>query len=273
MKKMIVGLVVLLAVVLSSCGKTTEESTKTRSESSVHKIDRTETRSQSESSTSPEVSKASENVGGVWMATGKDDGVRSNWYFKSGQLVVNYVYKFTYMVAKNKDPNGYTVVKIKNNKGIEHALLLRGNGSNLDGITAEDEAYDQYLADGTVPIGQIIEFTLQQHAWGSMYEAIDFWENTHKNADNEVSKKIIWENYRRDLWSLVKDRTSSNTITLHFANIGGASGSYDQFVKNDENTEITSFDGNASYPNNPTMRYTVRNADYKVIKTEELWKR
>lgn len=51
-----------------------------------------------------------------------------------------------------------------------------------------------------------------------------------------------------------------------------AGGSYDQFVKNDETTEITSFDGNASYPNNPTMRYTVQNANYKVIKTDELWK-
>ena len=34
MKKMIVGLVVLLGVVLSGCGKTTDESSKTSSESS-----------------------------------------------------------------------------------------------------------------------------------------------------------------------------------------------------------------------------------------------
>lgn len=272
LKKMIVGLVVLLGVVLSGCGKTTDESSKTSSESSDQKIDKAETTSQSESFTTSEVSKASENVGGVWMATGKEDGVSSTWYFNSGQLVVSYVNNYSYVVAENKDPNGYTVVTIKNNEGKEHALLLKENGSNLEGITAEDEAYDKYLADGTVPYGQIIEFSFQKNAWGSMDQAIDFWENTHKNADNEVSKEILWENYRRDLWSLVEYGTSSNTITLHFTNIGGAGGSYVQFVKNDENTEITNFDGNASYPNNPTMRYTVQNADNKVIKTDELWK-
>ncbi|SDM85931.1 hypothetical protein [Bacillus sp. OK048] len=212
------------------------------------------------------------DVGGVWKATGKEDKVSSNWYFNSGQLVVNYLNNFSYVVAKNKDPKGYTVVTIKNNVGKEHALLLKENGSNLEGITVEDEAYDQYLADRTVPDGQVIEYTFQKNAWGSMDEAIDFWENTYKNTDNEVSKKILWENYRRDLWSLVEDGTSNNTITLHFKNSGGAGGSYYQFVKNGDNTEITSFDGNASYPNSPTMRYTVQNADYKVIKTEELWK-
>lgn len=219
-----------------------------------------------------DVSKASVDVSGVWRATGKDDGISSTWYFNSGQLVVNYVYNFSYSVAKNNDSNGYAVVTIKDNEGNEHALLLKENGSNLDGITVEDEAYDQYLADGTVPDGQVIEFILQQNAWGSMDEAIDFWENTFKNADNEASKDIAWENYRRDLWSLVEDGTSGNTITLHFSNISGAGGSYDQFVKSDESTIITSFDGNAMYPDNPSMRYTVRNADYKVMKTEELWK-
>lgn len=269
MKKMIVGLVVILGVVLSGCGETTDGSSQISLESSNKKI---ETTSQTESSTSSEVSKAIENVDGVWRATGKEDGVSSTWYFNSEQLVVNYVNKFSYVVAQNKDPNGYTFVTIKNNKGKEHALLLKRNGSILEGITAENEAYDKYLVDGTIPDGQFIEFSLQNNAWGSMDEAIDFWENTHKNTDNEVSKEIIWENYRRDLWSLVKDGTSNNTITLHFTNIGGAGGSYDQFVKNEENTEITSFDGNASYPNNPTIRYTVQNANYKVIKTDELWK-
>ncbi|MDP4107666.1 MAG: hypothetical protein Q8935_22285 [Bacillota bacterium] len=269
MKKIIVGLVVLLGVLLSGCGKTTDESAKTSSKSSEQKI---ETTSQSKSSTSSEVSKVSENIGGVWLATGKEDGVRSTWYFNGGQLVVNYVNNFSYSVAKNKDPKGYTVVTIKNNEDKAHALLLRRNGSNLEGITAEDKAYDKYLADGTIPDGQIIDFSLQNNAWGSKDEAIDFWENTYKNAENEVSKEVAWENYRRDLWSLVQDGTSSNTITLHFTNISGAGGSYDRFVKNGEYTEITDFDGNASYPNNPTIRYTVRNADYKVIKTEELWK-
>jgi hypothetical protein len=272
MKKMIVGIIVLLVVVLSGCGKTTDESSNPPSENSDQKIESAETTPKSKSSIPTEALKASENINGVWKATGKEDGVSSTWYFNGGKLVVNYVNYFTYVVAKNKDSNGYTAVTIKNNKGKEHALLLKKDGGNLIGVTAEDEAYDKYLADGTVPDGQLIEFSFQQNAWGSMDEAIDFWEKTHKNVDNDVSKEILWENYRRDLWSLVKEGTSNNTITLHFSNISGAGGSYDQFVKNRETTEITSFDGNASYPNNPTIRYTVQNADYKVIKTDELWK-
>lgn len=273
MKKIIVVLAVLLGVVLFGCGKTTDESTKSSTQSSEHTTKTAGKTSQSNRSTSSEVSKASENISGVWMATGKEDGVRSTWYFNKGRLVVNYLYNFTYVVAKNKDSNGYTVVTIKNNEGKQqHALLLERNGSNFEGITAEGEAYDKYLADGTVPKGQPIEFTFQKNAWGSMDEAIDFYENTYKNAHNEISKKFAWNNYRRDLWSLVKNGASGNTITLHFTNISGAGGSFDQFVKNDQNTVITTYDGNATYPNNPDFRYTVRNRDYKVIKTEELWK-
>ncbi|NPC93591.1 hypothetical protein HOO54_15430 [Bacillus sp. WMMC1349] len=271
MKNMIVGLVFLFAAVLSGCGNTTDESAKTSTESTKQKMEKErEMISQSESST---LSKASEYVKGVWTGTGKEDGVSSTWYFKRGQLVVNYVYHFSYVIAEDKDRNGYIVVTIKNNEGKKHALLLKEKGSSLEGITVEGEAYNKYLADGTVPDGQLIEFTFQQNAWGSMEEAINFWENTFKNSDNEVSKEIVWENYRRDLWSLVKEGTSNDTITLHFTNIGGAGGSYEQFIKNDKNVEITSFSGNASYPNNPTMRYTVQNKDYRVIKTEELWKK
>lgn len=273
MNKLLVGLVVLIGVILSGCGKLTDEPTKTSSEISKQKIDTAETTSKSKSSASSEVSKASENISGVWMATGKEDGVSSTWYFNDGRLVVNYEYNFSYVVAKDKDPKGYTVVTIKNNKGMQqHALLLKRNGNNFEGITAEGEAYNKYVADGTVPKGQLIEFTFQKNAWGSMDEAINFYENTYKNGNNEISKKFAWDNYRRDLWSLVKDGTSGNTITLHWTNISGAGGSFDQFVKNDENTVIATFDGNATYPNNPDFRYTVRNADYKVIKTEELWK-
>jgi hypothetical protein len=272
MKKKIVSFAIILGVVLSGCGKTSDESSKTSLENSNKKIETAETTPQSEGSTSSEITKASENVGGIWRATGKEDGVSSTWYFNNGQLVVNYVNNFSYAVAKNQDSKGYTVVTIKNNKGKEHALLLKRNGSNLEGITAENEAYDKYLADGTVPNGQIIEFSLQHNVWGGMDEAIAFWENTYKNSDNEISKEIAWDNYRRDLWSIVKDGTSNNMITLHFTNISGAGGSYEQFVKNDETTVITSFDGNASYPNNPTVRYTIQNTNYKVIKTDELWK-
>ncbi|MFB6466801.1 hypothetical protein ACE38V_08240 [Cytobacillus sp. Hz8] len=287
MKKIIVVWVVLLGVVLSGCGKTTGESTKTFPQSAKQNTKTTETTSQSleqktkpavktspsKSSTSSEVPQASDNISGVWLATGKQDGVSSTWYFNNGQLTVNYVYHFSYVIARNKDPHGYTVVTIKNSEGKQqHALLLKRNGSNFEGITAEGEAYNKYLADGTIPKEQIIEFTFQKNVWGSMDEAIDFYENTYKNTNNEISKDIIWNNYRRDLWSLVKKGTSGNTIALHWTNISGAGGSFDQFVKNDGTTVITFFDGNVGYPNHPTVRYTVRNADYKVIKTEELWK-
>lgn len=137
------------------------------------------------------------------MATGKEDGVSSTWYFNNGKLVVNYVYNFSYVVAKNKYSNGYTVVTIKNNEGKQHALLLKRDGSNFEGITAEGEAYNKYLAGGTVPKGQIIEFTFQKNAWGSIDQAIEFYENTYKNTDNQISKGFVWNNYRRDLWSLV----------------------------------------------------------------------
>ncbi|MDN4073069.1 hypothetical protein [Fictibacillus terranigra] len=262
MNKIIVVWVVVLGVVLSGCSSS-EQKTKPAVKKSPFK-----------SSTSSEVSHAGGNITGVWLATGKQDGVNSTWYFSNGRLIVNYMYHFSYVIAKNKDPHGYTVVTIKNSKvKRQHALLLKRNGnSNFEGLTVEGEAYNKYLANGTVPKGQIIEFAFQKNAWGSMDEAIDFYENTYKNTNNEISKEMIWDNYRRDLWDLVKEGTSDHTITLHWTNIGGAGGSYNQFVKNDRTTVITFFDGNAGYPNHPTMRYTIRNSDYKVIKTEELWK-
>jgi uncharacterized protein YceK len=285
LKKIIVVWVVLLGVVLSGCGKTTGESTKTSpqstgqntktttSQSSEQKTKSAVKTSPSKNSTSSEVPQAGDHISGVWLARGKQDGVSSTWYFNNGQLTVNYVNHFSYVIAKNKDSHGYTVVTIKNSEGKQqHALLLKRNGSNFEGITAQGAAYNKYLADGTVPEGQIIEFTFQKNAWGSMDEAIDFYENTYKNTNNAISKDIVWENYRRNLWSLVKEGTSGNTLTLHWTNISGAGGSFDQFVKNDETTVITFFDGNVGYPDHPTERYTVRNADYKVIKTEELWK-
>src|SRR4051812_32877953 len=131
MKKIIVVWVVLLGVVLSGCEKSPNESTKISAPSSEQKTKTTETSAQSseqntktaettsqsseqksksavktsqpKSSTSSEVSQASDTIRGVWMATGKQDGVSSNWYFNNGQLTVNYVYHFSYVIAKNKD--------------------------------------------------------------------------------------------------------------------------------------------------------------------------
>ena len=38
---------------------------------------------------------------------------------------------------------------------------------------------------------------ISSRTWDSLDEAIDFYENTYKNTDNELSKNIDWENYDR----------------------------------------------------------------------------
>lgn len=220
------------------------------------------------------------SIEGSWTASGKADKVISTWDFNNGELVVNGQFGFTYAVSENLDKNGYTVVTITNSEGESHALLLKQVGEGMEGLTAENQDYQNYLNDETVPVNnQIIEFrkgniiaeSTARGEWANMDEAIDFYEATFKNTENDASKEIVWENYRRDLWSVVKNATGGAQMTLHFANISGAGGSYDQFVKGLENTEITFFGGNASFPDSPTRRYTVRNSDHKIISTEELW--
>ncbi|KRN56702.1 hypothetical protein [Carnobacterium divergens] len=66
--------------------------------------------------------------------------------------------------------------------------------------------------------------------------------------------------------------TAGNKLTFHVTNISGTGGSYTQFIKGNDTTEIIEFDGNASFPNNPTRKDTVRNSDHVIINTEELWK-
>jgi hypothetical protein len=162
MKMKIVVWVIFLGVVLSGCGKPSNESTKISTPSSEQKTKSAVKTSQPKSSTSSEVPQASDNISGVWLATGKQDGVSSTWYFNNWQLTVNYVYHFSYVTAKNKDSHGYTAVTITNKEGKKHALLLKRNGSNFDGRTVEGKAYEKYLSDRTVPNGQIIEFIYQQ---------------------------------------------------------------------------------------------------------------
>ena len=49
--------------------------------------------------------------------------------------------------------------------------------------------------------------------------------------------------------------------------MGGAGGSYTQFTNVGTNTVVVSFDGNASYPDNPSSVLLVQNSDYKVLRT------
>lgn len=106
--------------------------------------------------------------------------------------------------------------------------------------------------------------------WTSIDEAILFYEMAYNNTANEISQNITWENCDRSAWSLIKQE--GNRIVLHWANVGGAGGSYDEFIKGPEETTLTNYDGNASYPDAPSMRYTIRNSDGLVTETETLWK-
>ncbi|MGM0124832.1 hypothetical protein IGI37_002226 [Enterococcus sp. AZ194] len=102
-----------------------------------------------------------------------------------------------------------------------------------------------------------------ENTWASMDEAIEFYEATYKNTENEISKDIAWNNYDRKCWSLTKQE--GDTIVLHWSNIGGAGGSYCKFVKDGENTQLFEYDGNASYPDNPTKQFTIQNSNHKVL--------
>ncbi|MGG6362235.1 hypothetical protein ACQ5SI_23900 [Peribacillus frigoritolerans] len=244
MKKIIVFWVVLFGVVISGCGKTTGESANTSLQSSKQNTKITETTSQSskqntkpavktspsKSSISSEIPQASDNISGVWLATGKQDGVSSTWYFNNGQLTVNNVYHFSYTIAKNKDSHGYTVVTITNKEGKKHALLLKRNDSNFDGRTVEGEDYVKYLADGTVPSGQIIEFIYQQKQEKVVSQNVSLEEMEHlkkmlrtyifdtymQGPDYVYAKGINWsENFfdnltANEIWNVIEEFKKKN---------------------------------------------------------------
>ncbi|SMQ78006.1 hypothetical protein SAMN05444673_3188 [Bacillus sp. OV166] len=232
MKKIIVVWVVLFGVVLSGCGKTTGESTKTSPQSSKQKTKTTETTSQSSkqntkpavktspsrSSTSSEVPHASDNISGVWLATGKQDGVSSTWYFNNGQLTVNSVYHFSYVIAKNKDSHGYTVVTITNKEAKKHALLLKRNGSNFDGRTVEGKAYEKYLIDGTVPNGQIIEFIYQQK---------------QEKVDSQNASLKEMENLKKTLRTCIFDKYMPSPDYVYAKGINWSENFYDNLTANE----------------------------------------
>lgn len=219
-------------------------------------------------------------VDGFWTAMGSDDHITSRWQFFENTLTINSRDVYDTKVSENLDKNGYTVVTITNKNAESHALLVKPSPNGMEGITVEGAAYQEYLKNETVPVNQVIEFREGKleaddfgvPSWNNMDEAIDYYEATYKNQSNKSSEELIWENYRRDLWSVVDAETAGNKMTLHFTNISGAGGSYAQFIKGNETTEIIFFDGNASFPNNPTRKDTVRNSDHVIINTEDLWK-
>lgn len=52
--------------------------------------------------------------------------------------------------------------------------------------------------------------------------------------------------------------------------ISAERGSFTKFVSHGDRVEITEYNGNASYPQNPSVRYTVERADGKVVEMENL---
>lgn len=282
MKKYGVGILLMASLLLvTACGnggntkETKKEDTSTSAKSGKDKKAKTSDKTSSEASTSKESevvtpTKNELSIDGFWLATGKEDQKGSSWKFENNVLTVNGQENWTYSVADNLDKNGYTVITITNDQSENHALLVKKTANGFEGITVEGDAYQSYLNDENAPVGnQVITFVPQAEidnlTWSGIDNAIDFYEGVYKNTANEESKDINWDNYRRDLWSIVPDGTQGNTITLHWTNIGGAGGSYVQLIKGQDTTEMIQYDGNAAYPDSPSKKMTIRNSDFKVL--------
>lgn len=282
MKKYGVGILLMVSLLLvTACGnggnkkENKKEDTSTSAKSAKDKKAKTSDKTSSEASTSKESeivtpTKNELSIDGFWLATGKEDQKGSSWKFENNVLTVNGQENWTYSVADNLDKNGYTVITITNDQSENHALLVKKTANGFEGITVEGDAYQSYLNDENAPVGnQVITFVPQTEidnlTWSGIDNAIDFYEGVYKNTANEESKDINWDNYRRDLWTIVPDGTQGNTITLHWTNIGGAGGSYVQLIKGQDTTEMIQYDGNAAYPDSPSKKMTIRNSDFKVL--------
>lgn len=282
MKKYGVGILLMASLLLvTACGnggntkETKKEDTSTSAKSAKDKKAKTSDKTSSEASTSKESevvtpTKNELSIDGFWLATGKEDQKGSSWKFENNVLTVNGQENWTYSVADNLDKNGYTVITITNDQSENHALLVKKTANGFEGITVEGDEYQSYLNDENAPVGnQVITFVPQTEidnlTWSGIDNAIDFYEGVYKNTANEESKDINWDNYRRDLWTIVPDGTQGNTITLHWTNIGGAGGSYVQLIKGQDTTEMIQYDGNAAYPDSPSKKMTIRNSDFKVL--------
>lgn len=282
MKKYGVGILLMASLLLvTACGnggnakETKKEATSTSAKSVKDKKAKTSDKTSSEANASKESeamtpTKNELSIAGFWLATGKDDQKGSTWKFENNVLTVNGQETWTYHVAENLDKNGYTVITITDDQSGNHALLVKKTANGFEGITVEGDAYQSYLNDENAPVGnQVITFVPQTEidnlTWSGIDNAIDFYEGVYKNTANEESKEINWDNYRRDLWTIVPDGTQGNTITLHWTNIGGAGGSYVQLIRGQDTTEMIRYDGNAAYPDSPSKKMTIRNSDFKVL--------
>lgn len=203
-------------------------------------------------------------VSAEWSASGKSSAEYTIVSVYSDAETASYAVRHVYFFGFNKDQP--IVLVSMQNQGMpdgalhftptENSQLNTGFQNIAGGTSASQPTQDQS--------------TQNTDTWSSIDEAIQFYEAVYKNTSNEISKNIVWENYDRKCWSLVEQ--NGNRLVLHWANISGAGGSYDEFIKNGETTELIVYDGNASYPASPGYKYTIRNTDHLVIKTEQLWK-
>lgn len=209
------------------------------------------------------------------MPVAVNDQIVSNEWSENGQSSKEYAIVAAYSDAKTArymDKHVYFFT-LHNNQPV--VLVSMQNQGMSDKALHFKETDNQDLKNGFASIvnGNSPNQPVQSEAkkestsvpatWASMDEAIDFYERTYKNPENAISKNILWGNYDRKCWSLVEN--SGNRIVLHWANIGGAGGSYNEFIKNDDTTQLIVYGGNASYPNSPSERYTIQNTDNKVI--------
>lgn len=110
----------------------------------------------------------------------------------------------------------------------------------------------------------------QNLRWSSLEEAVIFYESTLiANKGEDIANIFLnGEFYERDSWEM--EENSDNKIVLSLANTGRGGRDVMDLVKGEEYTTITFFDWRAHYPEQPTLRWTVRNSDFILIEEEDL---
>lgn len=202
-------------------------------------------------------------VSAKWSDTGESSAEYSIVAVYSDAETASYLEKHVYFFGFHQ---GQPVVLVSmQNQGMPDGALHFKQTENQDLMTDFQKITGE-IANQTAD--QMLQPTQNKTTWSSIDEAVEFYEAVYKNTDNPISQEIIWENYDRKCWSLVEN--SGNRMVLHWTNISGAGGSYDEFIKQGDTTELIVYDGNASYPNDPSTSYTIRNKDYQVIQTESL---
>lgn len=195
-------------------------------------------------------------VSAEWSENGKSAAEYTIVSVYSDAETAAYAVKHVYFFGFNN--NQPIVLVSMQNQGMPDGALHFSATENK-----ELNAGFQNIATGTA--SQTTQTTQTSNAW-TMDEAVQFYEDTYKNPANAISKDLIWENYDRSCWSVTEQ--SGDRIVLHWTNLG-AGGSYDEFIKGGDTTELIVYGGNAAYPNDPSAKYTIRNSDHVVIKTEE----